>query len=148
MSEATRLHTIVVPTDFSDPAERALALARELAQKAGPAHLILTHAVFVPVEVEALGLDTAQLARTGIEERVARDLEQMLTELQDAGISAEYVSSWGSPERIIVEIARAKGADLIVMGTHGRTGLAHVVLGSVAERVVREAPCPVLTVKH
>jgi nucleotide-binding universal stress UspA family protein len=140
------LRTIVVPTDFSKSAERALGLARDLAQDAGPAHLILTHAVFVPIEIEALGVDL-QAGLSGIEERVVEDLERILVELQDAGISAEYLSVRGSPERIILEVASSKNADLIVMGTHGRTGLAHVVLGSVAERVVREAPCPVLTVK-
>lgn len=146
MTEPVRLRTIVVPTDFSKSAERALGLARDLAQDAGPAHLILTHAVFVPIEIEALGVDL-QAGLSGIEERVVEDLERILVELQDAGISAEYLSVRGSPERIILEVASSKNADLIVMGTHGRTGLAHVVLGSVAERVVREAPCPVLTVK-
>ena len=146
MTEPVRLQTIVVPTDFSASAGRALGLARDLARDAGPAHLILTHAVFVPVEIEALGVDL-QTGLSGIEERVADDLERILVELQDAGISAEYLSARGSPERIILEVASSKNADLIVMGTHGRTGLAHVVLGSVAERVVREAPCPVLTVK-
>ena len=141
-----RLRTIVVPTAFSKSAERALGLARDLAQDAGPAHLILTHAVFVPIEIEALGVDL-QAGLSGIEERVVEDLERILVELQDGGISAEYLSVRGSPERIILEVASSKNADLIVMGTHGRTGLAHVVLGSVAERVVREAPCPVLTVK-
>lgn len=147
MSEAVRFHTIVVPMDFSDPARRALDIARELAGVAGPAHLILVHAVFVPVEIESLGLDTTTLARTGLEERAARDLEPLLVELQDAGVSAEYVSAWGSPEQVVVDTALAKNADLIVMGTHGRTGLAHIALGSVAERVVRDAHCPVLTVR-
>ena len=72
----------------------------------------------------------------------------MLVELQEAGVSAEYVSARGSPERIVVDTARDKEADLIVMGTHGRTGLAHIALGSVAERVVRDAHCPVLTVRR
>ena len=54
----------------------------------------------------------------------------------------------GSPFLQVVRMARKEGVDLIVMGTHGRTGLAHVLMGSVAEKVVRKAPCPVLTVKH
>ena len=67
--------------------------------------------------------------------------------LQDEGISAEFAVHGGTPELVIVDMAAEKEADLIVMGTHGRTGLAHVLLGSVAERVLRTAPCPVITVK-
>ncbi len=74
-------------------------------------------------------------------------LERILADLQDAGISSEFVVTRGYPEAVIVELARDKSADVIVMGTRGRTGLAHVVLGSIAERVLREAPCPVVTVK-
>ena len=68
-------------------------------------------------------------------------------ELQDAGISADYVTDHGSPEQVVTRVAEERDIDLIVMGTHGRTGLAHLALGSVACRVVQNAPCSVLTVK-
>jgi nucleotide-binding universal stress UspA family protein len=78
--------------------------------------------------------------------------EEALTRLRDLMLDG-FQGAWeaevatGSPAETIVRVAHMRGADLIVMGTHGRTGLPHVLLGSVAEKVVRLAPCPVLTVK-
>ncbi len=131
--------------DFSDTARCALRTARELGQRAGPAHFILAHATYLPPEVEAFA-PAPLLAQ--LESESAKALEQLLIELQDAGVSSEYISAQGKPERVILDLARAKEVDLIVMGTHGHSGLAHLALGSVAERVVREASCPVLTVKE
>jgi nucleotide-binding universal stress UspA family protein len=141
-----RLQRILVPMDFSPHARRALEAAKTLARQAGPAHLILVTSYFVPVELEALGVPDDARVLHELEQKAARDLEALLVELSNAGISSEYVAQKGAPARVIVELARAKGADLIALGTHGRTGVAHALLGSVAERVVREAPCPVLTV--
>ncbi len=141
------LRTLVVPMDFSAHARRALDLARGLAERAGPSHLILATAYFIPIELEALGVPDEPRVLRELETRAARDLEQLLTGLQDAGVSSEFVTQRGAPASVILELARAKHADLIVMGTHGRTGIEHALLGSVAERVVREAPCPVLCVK-
>jgi nucleotide-binding universal stress UspA family protein len=143
----TQLRTIVVPMDFSAHARHALAAARGLAERAGPAHLILVTAYFIPVELEALGVPDESRVLRELETRAARDLEQLLVGLQDAGVSSEYLTQRGAPAPVILEIARSKHADLIVMGTHGRTGIEHALLGSVAERVLREAPCPVLCVK-
>ncbi|MEE8314489.1 MAG: universal stress protein [Myxococcota bacterium] len=145
MTEALRFRTILVPMDFSDLARRALQVARDMGTRAGPAHLILAHAVFFPAEVEAFA--PAPLIAQA-ESQSAKELERLLIELQDAGISSEYFSQRGKPESVILDLARNKQADLIVMGTHGHSGLAHITLGSVAERVVREAPCPVMTVKE
>jgi nucleotide-binding universal stress UspA family protein len=64
-----------------------------------------------------------------------------------AGVASTSQTVVGRPARLIAEVAKARATDLIVMGTHGRSGFAHMVLGSVAERVVRIAPCPVLTVR-
>jgi nucleotide-binding universal stress UspA family protein len=141
------LRTIVVPMDFSPHARRALEAARGLATRAGPAHLILVTAYGIPLELQALGVpDDARVLRE-LETHAARDLEQLLLGLQDARVSSEYVTQIGAPAAVILELARAKQADLIAMGTHGRSGALHALLGSVAERVVREAPCPVLCVK-
>src|SRR5262245_60965743 len=75
------------------------------------------------------------------------DLAQILPETQDVKVEMTRRVVVGPPYREIVEVARAEQADLIVMATHGRTGLSHLFMGSVAERVVRAAPCPVLTIR-
>ncbi len=144
MTEPLRIRTILVPMDFSATAERALRTARDLALQAGPTHVILAHATYLPPEIEAMA---PNVALTQAENESARSLERQLIELQDAGISSEFTAVRARPERMILELARDKDVDLIVMGTHGFSGLAHVALGSIAERVVRQAPCPVLTVK-
>jgi len=144
---ALRLRTILVPMDFSDSAHRALDLAKELA-KSGPAHLILVHAYYVPVELEQYLIQKGDPVLERLSASVTKDLEKILTGLQDAGLSSEYITGNGAPERLIIELAKSKHADLIAMGTHGRRGLSHLLLGSVAERVVRTAECPVLTVRE
>ncbi len=147
MIDAVRFQTIVVPLDFSPESRRALEVARALAKGAGPAHLILLHAYFLPVDIEALAAQQNLDLLGLLSSQATEELEGILEDLQDAGISCEFLVSRGYPEHVIIELARDKNADLIVMGTRGRTGLAHVALGSIAERVVREAPCPVVTVK-
>ncbi len=147
MIEPARLQRILVPMDFSPHARRALDAAKALGQRCGPAHLILMTAYFVPLELEALGVPDDPRVLHELEQKASRDLETLLVELSDAGISSEYVTQKGAPAQAIVELARAKGVDLIALGTHGRTGFSHALLGSVAERVVRTAPCPVLTVR-
>jgi len=144
--KALRLHTMIVPMDFSPEAHRALEVARKLAKEAGPAHLILLHAYFLPVEMEALATEQNLPLLDLLSSDAGKALERILADLQNAGISSEFVVSRGYPGDVIVELARDKSADIIVMGTHGRTGLPHVLLGSVAERVIRSAPCPVITV--
>ena len=148
MTDPLRFHTILVPMDFSPEAHKALELAGELAKSAGPAHLILLHAYFLPVEMEALAAEQNLPILELLSNEASKELEQILEGLQDAGISSEFLVSRGYPEQVIVELAQEKDVDLIVMGTRGRTGLAHVALGSIAERVVRDAPCPILTVKE
>jgi len=145
---ALKLRTILVPMDFSASSHKALEIAKELAKSAGPAHLILVHAYYVPIELEQFLIQQGDPVLERLSEAVTKDLEKILTGLQDAGISSEYLANRGAPERLIVELAKQKHADLIVMGTHGRRGLAHMLLGSVAERVVRTAECPVMTVQE
>lgn len=147
-ANALRLRTILVPMDFSAASHRALDLAKQLAKAAGPAHLILVHAYYVPIELEQFLIQQGDPVIERLSESVTKDLEKMLTGLQDAGISSEYLANRGAPEQLIVEIAKQKHADLIVMGTHGRRGLTHLLLGSVAERVVRTAECAVMTVQE
>jgi nucleotide-binding universal stress UspA family protein len=146
MTDPLRFRTILVPLDFSPPSQRALEVARFLSKKAGPSQLLLVYAYFLPAEVEALARDSGALILETLSARGREELERVLVGLQDEGISAEFVTQHGSPESVVVKTAEERKADLIVMGTHGRTGFSHAMLGSVAERVVRTAPCPVMTV--
>jgi nucleotide-binding universal stress UspA family protein len=82
-----------------------------------------------------------------IETEAQQLMQASLGRLRDAGLSGETVIVHGIPFQSIIDTAQDKGADLIVMGTHGRTGLTHALMGSVAEKVVRLAPCPVLVTR-
>ncbi len=147
MSQPFRIRNVLVATDFSPESARALAYARELASVAGPAHVVLVHAYYLPPELLTFVGDGAPAHLEALSEHASKELEKALVELQEAGISADYVTQHGRPEQVVVRVALERSIDLIVMGTHGRTGLAHLALGSVACRVVQSAPCPVLTVK-
>jgi nucleotide-binding universal stress UspA family protein len=136
---------IAVAMDFSEPARRALAAARALGGLYGPLHLVLVHAHYVPPDLAALVAE--QGARLpGPDERVARELEALLVELQEAGLSAEYTTEVGHPAEVLQRVAERASVDLIALGTHGRRGLSRLLLGSVAEHVLRSAPGSVLTV--
>jgi nucleotide-binding universal stress UspA family protein len=119
--------TILVPTDFSDTAQAAVRVAR-------------TYAAALSAGVHLLHI-------------AARDEQAttaLLTDEANAfgpGIGVTTAVRFGDPAHAIAEYARGHGIELIVMGTHGRTGVSRALLGSVAERVVRKAPCPVLTVR-
>jgi nucleotide-binding universal stress UspA family protein len=140
--------TIVVPMDFSPSAQRALEVAKSLAKLAGPSHLVLVHAYYVPVELEQYLVTHGDPFYERLSKGVTKDLEAILTSLQDAGISSEYVARPGVPETVILDVVKEKKAGLIAIGTHGRRGLGHLLLGSVAEKIVRTAPVPVLTVRE
>ena len=139
---------ILVPVDFSKHSERATALAVELARRF-EASLTLLHVYSIPTyplpegyvlaspEVVA---DLMEKTSVAIKEVRARVLAQGV-----AKVDALLVE--GSAFAEIVRTAREKHFDLIVMGTHGRSGLKHALMGSVAEKVVRKAPCPVLSVR-
>jgi universal stress protein A len=137
---------ILVPTDFSADASAAFAYARELA-RVFDATVHLLHVVEYPLAASAWSSEiyTAEIA--GLQLNMVRDAEQHLRGLaaDDSALSTEV--RLGNAAKQIVEAAREMAIDLIVMGTRGRTGLAHVIVGSVAERVVRFAPCPVLTLR-
>lgn len=139
MADITR---ILVPTDFSDAAENALRYAIDLARKVG-AEIHVVHAW----QLSAYAAPSSDLAR-GLERDFARDLDSQVQRFGGHGVKLERHLRLGVPYVEIVEAARAVGADLIVMGTTGKTGLEHFLLGSVAERIVRTATCPVLTVRY
>jgi nucleotide-binding universal stress UspA family protein len=128
---------ILVPIDFSDCARRALAQAHAWARWA-PCELHVAHVVDGNVRDRA-SIEAGALAH-GLGE-----LERFAEELRAVAVEPHVIV--GHPARAIVELAGRLGVDLIVMGTHGRTGLAHLLMGSVAEGVVRGAPCPVMCVR-
>jgi nucleotide-binding universal stress UspA family protein len=138
---------ILVPTDFSTHADAALEYARELA-RVFDASLHLLHVVENPLVVGAWASDTHAAEITGLQATLVRDSAERLTRLSEDAADWMAVTTevrTGAAADQILESAAERHIDLIVMGTHGRTGLAHLVMGSVAERVVRKAASPVLT---
>ena len=145
---------IVAATDFSDDSKLALSFAEELARKFS-ADLIVLHVdqPLAPVMMTPeLGpaMDVGAMGRIAEEQRLLaqRELDKIAGRLRDSGLKVKSMLKVGSPFLEILHTAQNEGADLIVLGTHGRTGLAHVLMGSVAERVVQKSPCPVLTIRH
>jgi universal stress protein A len=136
---------ILVPTDFSVDAEAALKYAVELA-RGFQATVHLLHVVEDPLAAGVWSSDVYTAEIAGLQINLVRDAEARLRRIvpEGAGTVSTEVRT-GPAARQILESAREKAVDLIVMGTHGRTGLAHILMGSVAEKVVRLAPCPVLT---
>ena len=145
------IRTILHPTDFSVCSQEAFELAGMLARSVG-ARLIVVHVV--PQAVQVLG------PQSGIPARAAdameadlqdykREMKEKLHELQDRRhqIALEHALCEGDAAAEILRTARNRDCDLIVLGTHGRSGLAHVLLGSVAEEVARNAPCPTVMVR-
>ena len=139
--------TILIPIDLSELSRAAVRYADEFAKALGEPHLILAHVYSLPSELELYAVQQGKTLLEALSEQAAKELESMITSLQDAGTSCEYVSRAGTPAETICELAAERQCDYIVMTTHGRTGLAHAALGSVAERTLRLAPCPVITLK-
>jgi universal stress protein A len=139
---------ILAPTDFSDYSKKALSDALELAQTFG-AKLSLLHVIEPPpYPIEGFVPPTMGADLLGdLERQASTELAQLLPDAQEATIEVTRAVAIGAPSQKIVETAEAEHVDLIVMATHGRTGLSHLLIGSVAERVVRTAPCPVLTIR-
>jgi nucleotide-binding universal stress UspA family protein len=138
---------ILVPLDFSASSELALDYARAVAQRFGAA-LHLVHVCEVPALVAAPA-DTYAMSYTEWSQSLADEAQRQLVDLQkrltEVRTSTEVL--FGNPARCIVTAANVERSDLIVMGTHGHGPIMHMLMGNVAERVVRAAPCPVLTVR-
>ena len=142
---------ILVPTDFSPPSDAALEYARILAAKFGSSLRIL-HVIDDPTAssdfvADGFAPSTEDIRTTMLEETRTR-LDSVMNHVDRTRYHAHADAVLGMPAATIVDYATATHAGLIVMGTHGRTGLAHLLMGSVAEQVVRTAPCPVLTVRQ
>jgi len=145
------LKRILVATDFGEAADVAFAYGRELARTFGATLDVLHVAdnVFARgIAAEGYMVGYPELQRE-VEETAAKRLEALLSDEDRALLGAKsVVRASASPALAIVEYARDARVDLIIMGTHGRGAMAHLLMGSVAERVVRTAPCPVLTLRH
>jgi universal stress protein A len=143
-----KIQKILVPTDFSIPAEKALKYAIPFARQLG-ATITLVHIVdgdrypsFVPMELERKRIlqSLSEYAETQM-----KKLEQRYA--SEAPMARKSIVRTGKPYEEVVKVASQMKADMIIMATHGYTGLKHTLLGSTAERVVRHARCPVLTVR-
>jgi nucleotide-binding universal stress UspA family protein len=137
---------ILVPLDFSEYSDHALDYAIPFASKL-QARLTLLHVIeaFPVSDAEAVMLPPDYFME--LEVRANRQLRSYLEHVTTAGLKGEVAVVHGTPFQVITETAKERQVDLIIMGSHGRTGLRHLWLGSVAERVVRLAPCPVLVVR-
>lgn len=144
--------TILVPHDFSSSANHAVAIARDEAKLHG-AQLLLLHVIDLPGQLkpDTVIVPDATGAPINIKDYAVAQAEQHLADLaariDKDGVTAKTFIRIGKPEDEIVKFAAEHGVDLIAMGTHGRTGLAHMLVGSVAERVVRASTVPVLTIR-
>ncbi len=139
--------TILVPIDFSDNALSVVEWGTHLAEIHN-SQVVLFHAYHLPVEFQQLeGAYLPPDFWANVKAEAQQSLSRFETELRAKGLEVESVVREGYAATAIVEEATEIGADLIVIGTHGLSGLKHMLLGSIAERVVQKAPCPVLTVK-
>lgn len=142
---------ILVPVDFSEPSRRALDYAVELGRGVG-AELTVLHVVepvYYPMAGDTSGIIyDASLLYEEVERGAKEQLSRIAGALRRRHVPVNPVIRTGAAHRVIADTAKRVKSDLIVMATHGRTGLSHVLMGSVAERVVRTAPCPVLTVRQ
>ena len=146
------LRTLLVPTDFSESSRKAMHYALRLAQQFGST-LVLLHVIepVYPYPVDGLMHFPGELRDPNLERRP--ETEKALTRLADStarqgDVPVRTAMRTGRAYDEIAAAAREENADLIVISTHGYTGLKHVLLGSTAERVVRHAPCPVLVVRE
>lgn len=144
-----KIQKILFPTDFSDNSNYAFDYALDLAKKFG-ARLYILHVIHELIDttgfyVPNISLDQLQTDLVkGAEEMMDRFIKEKMGDFKEY----ETMNIIGLPHIEVMNVARDKGIDMIVMGTHGRTGIDRVLFGSTAEKVVKKAPCPVLTVRH
>ena len=137
---------ILVPIDFSEQSEKAASAACALAAKTG-ATVHLLHAYLIPVESVGIALTVSQKYVEQFVQESKAQLQELVAKLcPNASLGPLLVES-GDPREVIVHKAKELNAELIVMGTHGRRGLMHAIMGSVAESVARSAHCSVLVVR-
>jgi nucleotide-binding universal stress UspA family protein len=136
---------ILVPTDFGEPANCALDVAVTLAARFA-SELTLLHAIWLPQSAYTCNVEALYWTADDVAIWAKKELDAALSKVAGRYPKGETVIATGEPWRTILDVAKERGADVIVMGTHGRSRLSHVLLGSVAEQVVRLSPIPVVTV--
>jgi len=144
-----KIRKVMVASDFSSASRGAFARAVELA-KANRATLLVTHAVTLPPPTlggEYIPPQTWDRIEAATRAAAKKQIGALVAKARRAGVRAGGLIMAGSPHEVIVRAARSKRVDVLVLGTHGRTGLPRFFLGSVAARVLATAPCPVLTVR-
>jgi len=138
----------LVPVDFSEDANQAVKYASDLASKLG-ARVTLLHVIqLLPLGSGDMSMTVPYSYIQDLEANTTSRMQAYLERVTAAGLEGEIAVVHGVPFQEILETAKTQQVDLIIMGTHGHTGLQHVLLGSVAEKVVRLAPCPVLVVRQ
>jgi nucleotide-binding universal stress UspA family protein len=140
-------YRIVVPTDFSPCAEEAWMVAQRLAAAFG-SELLLVHVLAEAALLGPLSADRLREVHDAASKRAAAMLESWAEQGRSKGLSVRLALRTGAPHQEIVDLATDERADLVVMGSHGRGRMSRLLLGSVADRVVRLAPCAVLTVRE
>jgi len=148
--DVIEIKSILAPTDFSAHSEQAIRYACRLAERLGSElHLLHVLSEILPAGPDPLLMPVmpAQFYKEN-EVRAQETLEKALDPSWGKPAAVINAVRWGSPVESIVSYVVDHGVDLIIIATHGRTGLSHLLLGSVAERIVREAPCPVLTIRN
>lgn len=144
-----RVRTILIPTDFSPESILAHSPALRLVQPLAGSRIILLNVYHLPYEYTVYGtIPTALNFREDVQSKSAERLEELAAPLRAEGVEIETVTTEGYPPEVIAEEAASRDVDLIAMGTHGRSGIAHLLLGSTTRRVVQIAPCPVLTMRR
>ena len=143
-----RRKKILVPVDFSPCSERALQYALAFAGQFNASLVLLQVVEAFPIDY-LVGFESSRQSNDWLIEQSRKRLKQLTRKLTATGaISGEPIVNFGKPFQEIVQVAKDQGADLIVIATHGYTGLKYIQLGSTTERVVRHAPCPVLVVRQ
>lgn len=142
-----RLQHILVPVDFTETSDHALDYAMEMAKKVG-AKVTAIHVYELPIYgfPDGAFVASAEIA-TKISDASQHALEATVAKQKGKGVEIEGVLRNGAPWEVIHEIAKDRDCDLIIMGTHGRRGVARALLGSVAEKVIRTAERPVMAVR-
>ena len=142
------LKTILVPIDFSAQSKKAMEYALSFAKQFN-AEVLLLHVIeLTPLPAPPLTVVEDEATQAAVHENAAKELAAWRDEISSQAAVKASVRSGISPHAEIINAAAEGNVDLIILGTHGRTGLAHFLIGGTAERVVRHAPCPVLVVRE
>ncbi len=140
-----QIRKILCPIDFSPPSRNALRYANEFA-KAMKAKITVMHVIQpqpIPTDVNVPYIPT----ELELEQAAKEDIAHLIRETISAGVLVEQVMAFGLPSECIVQQAKKDDVDIIILGTHGRSGLSRLLMGSTAENVIRHATCPILVVK-